>query len=180
MGSITVIQDLHELSQNEKYLNMSVEEINRDLKRKVEPLQKEADQIKKRLDGLEAEIARYVKALGQGKLSIKRLEKEIEEREEDRKALEVQLTDLQRRINEEAIRDYNAELVKRTLQDFRKSFSGLIPKEQADALQCVLKQVTAYPDKFALDIYELAEFTPGSQKDKDWLPGQGSNLGHGD
>ncbi|MBI3333408.1 MAG: hypothetical protein HYZ93_04880, partial [Candidatus Omnitrophica bacterium] len=175
-----IIQDLHELSQNEKYLNMSVEEINHDLKRKTEPLQKEANQIKKRMDDLEAEIARYVKALGQGKLSINRLEKAVKEREDERKALEVRLDELQRQINEGAIRDYNAELVKRTLQDFRKSFSGLIPKEQAEALQCVLKQITAYPDKFALDIYELAEFTPGSQNNPRWLPGQGSNLGHGD
>jgi chromosome segregation ATPase len=59
----------------EAYLKMSVAELNRDVKRKLEPLEKEARQIRKRLDEIEGEIRRYVRALGQGKLSIGRLER---------------------------------------------------------------------------------------------------------
>ncbi len=173
-----IIQDLHDLSQNEAYLGMSIEELNRDLQRRIEPLAKDAERIKKRLGEVEAEIGRFVKALGQGKLSVNRLEKEIEAREKDRKALQVLYDDLQQKIREDVVREYNAELVKRTLQSFQETFQGLSPKEQAEALQCVLKDVIAYPDKFALDIYELAEFTPGSQNNPRWLPREDSNLGH--
>ena len=72
-----VVQKLSDLSQNEAFLKISVEELNGDLKRKTEPLEREAGQIKKRLEEIEGEIGRYVKALGQGKLSIERLEAEI-------------------------------------------------------------------------------------------------------
>ncbi len=78
---------------------------------------------------------------------------------------------LQRRINETAIRDYNAEVLQRTLQDFRSVFDALTPQEQSEALQSVLKAVTVYPNKLDLEIFELEEFCPGSQKREDRLPG---------
>ena len=59
-----VVGKLSELSQNETYLKASVEELNRDLQRKVEPLEREAQQIRKRLAEIESEIGRYVEALG--------------------------------------------------------------------------------------------------------------------
>jgi hypothetical protein len=52
--------------QNETYLKMSVEELNGDLQRKTEILEREAGQIEKRLEEIEQEIGRYVKAFRQG------------------------------------------------------------------------------------------------------------------
>jgi hypothetical protein len=69
------------------------------------------------------------------------------------------------------VRDYSAELLQRTLRDFRTSFTALTPPEQAEALQCVLKGVTVHPRKLALEIFELDEFHPSSQNRKEWLPG---------
>ncbi len=86
----TVIQKLADLSQNDAYLKLSVEELNRDLRRKTEPLEKEAAQLRKRLDEIEQEISRYVKALGQGKMSIRRLEVEIDRLEADKQVLQHQ------------------------------------------------------------------------------------------
>ena len=63
----------------------------------------------------------------------------------------------------------------RTLRDFRSAFGALTPPEQTDALQCVLKSVTVYPQKLDLEIFELKEFLPGSQNRKEWLPGLDSN-----
>jgi site-specific DNA recombinase len=72
-----VVQKISELCQNETYLRMTIEELNRDLELKTEPLAKASEQIKKRLGEIEQEISRYVKALGHGKLSIRQLEAEI-------------------------------------------------------------------------------------------------------
>ena len=166
---------LSELSQNEVYLKMSVAELNGDLKRKLEPLEREAQQIRKRLEEIEREIGRHVKALGQGKLSIGRLEAEIGALELVRESLQMQRDELERKINESSIRDYNAELLQRTLRDFRTAFTALTPPEQSEALQCVLKGVTVHPEKLALEIFELEEFSPSSQNRKEWLPGLDSN-----
>jgi hypothetical protein len=78
-------------------------------------------------------------------------------------------------VNESAIRDYSAELLQHTLQDFRTAFTTLTPAEQFEALQGVLKGVTVHPNKLALEIFELEEFHPSSQKRKEWLPGLASN-----
>ena len=123
-----VVQKLSELSQNEAYLKMTVEELNGDLKRKVEPLEKEAARINKRLEEIEQEIGRYVKALGQGKISIGRLETEISALEVDKQVLQRERDDLERRINESASRDFNAELLQRTLRDFQATFTALTPR----------------------------------------------------
>src|SRR5580704_14498481 len=87
----TVVQKLSDLSQNEAFLKISVEELNGDLKQKTEPLEREASQIKKRLGEIDGEIGRYIKALGQGKLSIERLEAEIGGLETDKCALQLRL-----------------------------------------------------------------------------------------
>jgi chromosome segregation ATPase len=171
----TVVQQLSDLSHNETFLKISVEELNGDLKRKTEPLEREAGQIKKRLEEIDGEIGRYVKALGPGKLSIERLESEISGLERDKYVLQQQLDDLQRKINESAARDFNAELLQRTLPDFRSAFTALTVPEKSEALQCVLKSVTVHPEKLDLEIFELQEFLPGSQNCKEWLRGLDSN-----
>jgi len=84
-----VVARLSELSQNDAFLKTSVEELNRDLLRKIEPLEREAQQIRNRLAEIEEEVGRYVKALGQGKLSIARLETQIGTLEADKKVLQI-------------------------------------------------------------------------------------------
>jgi Recombinase/Recombinase zinc beta ribbon domain len=73
------------------------------------------------------------------------------------------------------MRDSNTEVLHRTLQDFRLAFTRLTPTEQSEALQCVLKGVTVHPGQLDLEIFELGEFCPSSQKRKEWLPGLDSN-----
>ena len=171
----TVIQKLSDLSHNEAFLKISVEELNQDLKQKTEPLEREAGQTKKQLEEIDDEIGRYVRALGRGKLSIERLEREITRLDTVKYVLQQQLDDLQLKMNESAMRDFNAELLQKTLRDFRSAFAALTAPEQSEALQCVLKGVTVYPQKFDLEIFELQEFLPGSQNRKEWLPGLDSN-----
>jgi len=86
-----------------------------------------------------------------------------------------QLDEIERKINESMIRDFNAELLRRTLRDFRTAFTSLTPPEQSEALQCVLKGVTVSPQKLTLEVFELEEFHPSSQNRKEWLPGLDSN-----
>jgi|BogFormECP03_OM2_1039629.scaffolds.fasta_scaffold04007_2 hypothetical protein len=124
---------------------------------------------------VEGEIGRYVKALGQAKLSIERPETEIGGLEADKRGLQQQLDDLERKINESAARDFNAELLQRTLPDFLTAFAALTNTEQSEALQCVLMTVTVHPQKLDLEIFELQEFLPGSQNRKEWLRGLDSN-----
>gem|GEM_PF-4247344 len=66
--------------------------------------------------------------------------------------------------------------VKRNLEDFRACFGALSPKEQAEALQCILKDVILEQDKIILEIFELPELLPGSKNRSKWHPRQDSNL----
>ena len=83
--------------------------------------------------------------------------------------MQVQLDELERKINESSIRDYNVELLLRTLRDFRAAFTALTSPEQTEALQCVLKGVTVHPQKLAMEIFKLQGFRPSSQNLKEWL-----------
>lgn len=71
---------------------------------------------------------------------------------------------------------FNAELLQRTLRDFQAAFTALTSREQSEGLQCALKGEIVHPSKLQLDVFELEEFQPRSQKRKDWLPAQDSNL----
>jgi site-specific DNA recombinase len=175
----TVVRELGMLSRNDAYVRMTVEAVNGERDRKVEPLEKEEARVVKRQAEIEAEIQRFVTAIGQGRLSVGRLEKEIQDREENRRALEAELDAVRRRLAEETATGLNAELLLRGLRDFEATFSSLDPQEQAEALQCVLKGVTVTPDKLLVEVFELAEFAPagGSQDRTRWLPGLDSNSG---
>ena len=83
--------------------------------------------------------------------------------------------DLQRKISESAARDFNADLLQQALRDFKSAFSTLTAPEQAEALQCVLKGVNVHRQKLELEVFELAEFQPGSQNRQDWLGDLDSN-----
>ena len=174
----TIIDSLCHIGQNEAALDATIQELNRDLKGKVEPLERDAAQIKQCLAELDGEIDRFVQALGKGKISVDRLEKEMEQRETDKKALLVRYEDLQRKINEEAAYDYNAGIVKQNLQEFRNVVESLTPEEKIQALQCMVKQITVLPDKLLLDVYELADFKKGSSNRSNWLQRKDSNLQH--
>ena len=86
-----------------------------------------------------------------------------------------QLDELQRRINEQVVKDFDAELMSSNLQDFRKCFTALTPTEQAEALQCLLKSVVIQPNKLTLEVFELPGFIIRSKNRKDWLLRRDSN-----
>lgn len=167
----TVVANLCELSQNEQALDSTLQQLNRDLQSKIAPMEREAVELKARLAEIDTEIDRFVHALGKGKISVTRLEKEMQQREADKKALQLRYDALQQKINEEAAYDFNADLVKQNLREFQNVFQALTPDEKTEALQCMLKQVTVYPERIVLDVYELTDFARGSTNRSKWLPG---------
>ena len=129
-----IVEHVMELCQNSTFVNMTIEELNRDQKEKLKPLEQEAIRLRSRLDELERESDRFVHALGQGTIPVKRLEQEMYQCENDREAIQVQYDHVQRTI-----------------------------QEQAEVLRCLVRDINVYPDKLLLNIFELAELTPGSQ-----------------
>ncbi len=154
---------------------MSIEEVNRLLKLERGPLEKEMSAVQARLETIAKEIQRYVRAVGQGKLSVKYLEQAIFRLENEQRGLEKQLIQLSTRIEQIGIRDFNADLVQQNLQNFQQCFHALTPQEQTEALQCLLKNIEVYPEKFVLNVFELPELMVGSQKRKKWLGEKDSN-----
>lgn len=165
----SVVDNLFDLASNEAAVEATVAELNRDLQTRVQPLEKEAGEIQRRLTELDAEIDRFVGAVGQGTISVARLEKEIAQRQTDQKALRAQYDKLQQSVREQTACDCNAELVKRNLREFRNVFRALTPDEKMQALQCLLKQITVLPDKLVLEVFELADFAEGSKNRSNWL-----------
>ena len=166
----TIVRELTALSRNDAYVRMTVEEANRERGRRAEPLQQEETRLGKRLAEIEAEIQRFVAALGKGRLSAERLESAIQERETVRRGLQSELDEVRQRLAAEMSASVNADLLLKALGDFDAVFASLTPQEQKDAVQCVLQGVTVTADKLLINVFELAEFTPaGSQDRPNWL-----------
>ena len=172
-----VVQFLIDLSRHADFVTMTTEALNRDHQEKARPLEQEAIRLSARMDELEREIGRFVQAVGQGTITVKRLDQEVQQREQDKALLQAQYDAIQAQRHEQLTRDYDAEVVIRHLQDFEKVFHALTPQEQREVLSCLVQSVHVHPDKWVFDIFELPEYlTIGSQLRKDWLPGQDSNL----
>jgi len=165
-----IVADLSELSRNEGYLRKSIDELNRDIEESLRPLLAEEKSLKARIAEIEGEIDRFVQAVGRGTLSVERLEAEMGAREQDRILLQSQLEYVQQKIRQSAVTEYDADIVRKNLADFGLAFEGLTPREQAEALQCLLKEVTLFPDRVVLEVFDLPEFRPSSQKRTTRLP----------
>ena len=85
-----VIQYLADLIQHADRVKGTVEDLNRDQKEKVRPFEQEAIRLRANLDQLDREIDRFVRGVEQGTVSVKRLEQDIRDREQDQQFLESQ------------------------------------------------------------------------------------------
>ncbi|TRZ97759.1 MAG: hypothetical protein D4R81_12020 [Nitrospiraceae bacterium] len=172
----TIIQDLYDLGQNVDFVTLTTDDINRDQKAKVRPLEQEAIRLSARMDTLEREIGRYVQAVGQGTITVKRLDQEVQQREREKETIQVQYDEIQQQIREGMARDFNAEIVLDNLKNFEKVFQALTGQEQTEVIHCLVQDIEVFPHKFALNIFELARPSTGSKMRQGWLPGQDSNL----
>ncbi|MFZ4695940.1 MAG: recombinase family protein, partial [Verrucomicrobiia bacterium] len=69
-----VVTDLYALTENVDFVQMSVEEVNRQNRAKVGPQQQELDTLTKRLTELDREIKRFMQAFGKGSMPLELLE----------------------------------------------------------------------------------------------------------
>lgn len=165
-----MIEYLSTLSQQAEWVKVTVEELNRDQKEQVRPLEQEGIRLKAGLNRLEREIDRLVRGVGQGTVSVQRLEDEMRRQQQEQHSLEAQYQAVQRQIQEHSAREYDSEIVLRNLKDFQRIFSALLPKEQMEVLRCLVRDIIVHPDKLVFNIFELAEVGTSSQERKGWLP----------
>ncbi len=157
-----VIADLEELSQNEFLFASATAEFNNQTRNQNEPIEKEMTEVRAQINEVESEMQEFVRALGKARVSFERLEKAIEVGEGEKRQLQARLESLAQKLNEKTVTALNAELVRKSLQDLRACFQSLTLPEQAEVLQCVLKDVILERDKVVLEIFELPEFRSGS------------------
>ena len=165
-----VVEYLSTLSQQAEWVKVTVEELNRDQKEQVRPLEQEAIRLKASLNRLEREIDRLVRGVGQGTVSVQRLEDEMRRQQQEQHSLETQYQAVQRQIQEHTAREYDSEVVLRNLQNFKRIFAALLPKEKMEILRCLVRDIIVHPDKLVFNIFELAEVRTSSQERKGWLP----------
>ena len=171
-----IADDLTELCQNERLLTKSIADLNSELQRRVEPMEKEAAEVRRSIAEIEEELQNYVKGLGKGVIAINRLEQELKIGESEKRMHQSRLDALVRQINDQAVSTFNIELVRQNLSSFQACFSALDSTERAEALQCILKEVLVERDQITLEIFELPEFAAGSQNRSIKYPRQDSNL----
>jgi hypothetical protein len=94
---------------------------------------------------LEREIERFVRGVGQGTVSVQRLEQEMFRQQKEQQGLQAQYQAVQRQIQEQVTREYDAEIVLRNPQDFQKVFA-VVTEGTVDVLRCLIRDIIVYPD----------------------------------
>ena len=64
--------------------------------------------------------------------------------------------------------EYNTDILKKKLKDFKTVFNYLTDKEKSEAIQCMIKDIEVQSDKFVLNLYELKNVNASSQKRSIW------------
>jgi chromosome segregation ATPase len=118
------------LSQQAEWVKVTVEELNRDQKEQVRPLEQEAIRLKASLNRLEREIDRLVRGVGQGTVSVQRLEDEMRRQQQEQHSLETQYQAVQRQIQEHTAREYDSEVVLRNLKEFSTNLRGFASERE--------------------------------------------------
>jgi len=81
----------------------------------------------------------------------------------------------QAKVNESAVRDFNAELPHRTLRDFRAVLCSVNSVRTVGSPALRFEGYNGRPRRFNVQIFELGEFSPSSQNRQEWLPLVGAN-----
>lgn len=84
--------------------------------------------------------------------------------------LEQKILSLEGKIRSCQFDDFNADVIRRNLQNFKRAYNALADEDKPQCLQPILKDVIVYKDRIILNIFDLPEFTAGSQLRSKKLP----------
>ncbi len=136
-----ITEYMFRLSSNQTNLECVGNDLNCNLKRSIEPMQKEQKELSRRMNEIETGISRLIDAIGSGELPVKRVKDAIAEREEQLKELQSQLVSVQQKMNESSVAECHADVLKEKLKDFKMVFSHVTGKEKSEALQCMIQDI---------------------------------------
>ena len=171
----TIIEYISGLTRNPVYLNKSIDQLNRELKKEIGPIKAEIGACGKRLNEIDREIENLVEGVAKGKNSVEILEKAISKHKEEKADLENRQFELEQRIRGSEFEQYDLELVRANLSDFRRIFEALEEKEKPRCLELILRDIIMFKEKIVINIFDLPEFNIGSQIRSTKLPGPDSN-----
>ena len=157
-----VTTELKEISQNKDLIEVTVDDLNNNLRNKTGPIDTEIKNIEKRVGRIDREIDRFVEALGRGKLSVGLLEQKIETRNKDKRALQNQLIQLKSEVEDYNLREFSSKTIHNIMISFSDLFDSLSPSDKQKAIQILLRDIHVYRDKIILNVFELPEFSLGS------------------
>ena len=165
-----VVNDIGKLVTDSDLLIEAIQNQDQQHERDLSSLMAEDSELRDRIRALNKEAENYVKALGQGKLSVGRLEKAIDRIDGEIQQLKARHQDLQLKIQETGLKRFDHDLIRRNLSCFQETFSTLTGEERAECLQLILRDVILTQDALQLNIWDLPGFQwDSSKKRQDWL-----------
>jgi site-specific DNA recombinase len=170
-----VVDHLDYLSRNGDYLRTSVEKVNEGFQYQLEPLRQEELLYSRRIAEIDIEAENYVRALGKATISIELLEHAVGKLKSERKDLEERLFVVKQKIQSMQLEGFDAELIQRNLSNFRAVFENLDSRDKPQCIALLLQEAKVYKDRIELNLFDLPEFTGGSQNRQTWRGGRDSN-----
>jgi hypothetical protein len=86
------------------------------------------------------------------------LEKALEKIEQQKAVLTSREKELENRVSETEVHEFDSRLIQENLRKFRDTFSTLTDEEKPECLQMILKDVVLAQDTVQLNIFDLPEF----------------------
>jgi len=187
-----VLQRLSFLGQNKKLVEKIVKEAQTTSVRALNPLRQEKERVGDELRKIDQEARRIVATLGHsgnGAPKNRFILERLDELQATKQQTEERLAEIGVEIQRLENRVIDAEIIRQNLQRFSAVFAKLTPDEKKSLLQLLIKEVNYDRNqaKIKLTLRQLPDLdlqVEGNKvsfdESKVWLPGQGSNLGHGD
>ncbi|MBW2070436.1 MAG: recombinase family protein, partial [Deltaproteobacteria bacterium] len=151
-----VVDKLKEISAQEDLFANIVQQVNLNLAQATRPYEEEIKQIDKRIKAIQKEIDNFLEAVGQGGGNVVTLfKKKVEQ-------LQAEQAELTNRKGELAMlianspSQVNAEIVLEALKDFSHLFETFLPKERAEYLQRIIRDIIVQDSGITINIYGFA------------------------
>ncbi len=195
-----IVERIKFLSKNPTVLKASVAAALKASKSKIPDLQNDRNEILGKITRIKNKANPLIVSLGKRRNSL--VQAELDKLDEQKSALENRLSELNYELDKEKLKVVNPDLVVQNFGIFRDVFESLSFEKQRDLLHLFIKEIIYFkdPSKLQIHFWDIPEIKEPPDKPKkgvsggssspqnpdiwdfekrtNWLPREGSNLGH--
>lgn len=181
-----ILKKIHNISVDKNYLEEIIIKANESVSDELEEMENRKKDHENKLLAVKENISNLIDAVANNKIKENRsVSEKLDALEEQRNQLQNTIDTLGFQIDDRKRKVFNAEVIHKSLNQFKQVYKKGAPLEIKELLPCFVEHITFSPQEIKIALYDqpinkglfVNHSSESSLESSEWLPREGSNLG---